>query len=305
MMRALASFILRGYSQAMLVVVGTAVLALVLPPFSLLSGAALALASLRNGAQYGLTVMLGATAVVAGLAYFSLGNLLPALAFLGILWLPLWIVSWVLREFRSLALATIVTGGLGVLAVLAAYLLVGDISQWWQDQLMLIFEPAIQQGGALADRATVQGILAEISKMMTGIAAAGMVLNSILCLYLARGWQATLFNPGGFRSEFYELRLGRAVAIVALLVVLISLLPAAGLAQLADEVMIVLLALYVVQGLALIHAIVAKRKLHMAWLVGVYVVVFFVLPQLLALIAVLGLVDSWADFRKRVAEKAA
>lgn len=302
-MRALASFILRGYSQAIMVVVGTAVLALILPPFSLVSGAAVTLVTLRNGARYGLLVMLVSTAFVSGLAYFSLGNALTGLMLLGILWLPLWILAWVLREFRSLALASIITAALGIVGILLVYLLAGDITAWWQEQLLLIFEPAIEAGGGLANREAVEGILAGIARLMTGIAAAGIVLNTLVCLFLARGWQAMLFNPGGFRSEFYELRLGRWMALASLLVIVISMLPLGIVAQLADEVMIVVFALFVVQGLAVLHAIVGKRKMHSAWLFGLYALAFFVLPQLMGLIALIGLFDNWLDIRSRVAEK--
>ncbi len=298
-MKALASFILRGPSQAILVVVGAAVLALLLPPLSLVSAAALGLVTLRMGWRYGLTVMLGSTAFVAGMAWFSLGNALPGLVFLGVVWLPLWVLGWVLRETRSLATSTVIAGGLGIGSVLLAYLLLGDVTAWWQQVLLTLFEPAMESGGPLAERARVEPMLAEIAPVMTGILAAGMVINTLVGLCLARGWQAMLYNPGGFRSEFYALRLGKMPAYATLAVLALSLLPVGELASMAGQVAIVILALYVLQGLALIHAIVAHRKLHVAWLVGLYVVTFFVMPHLMAVIALLGLADTWIDFRRR------
>jgi hypothetical protein len=299
-MKALASFILRGPSQAMLVAVGTAVLAMMLPPLTLLSGAAVALYTLRIGVRPGAMVMVGSAAFVGALAYVSLGNMLPGLVFLAAIWLPVWVLAWVLRQTRSLTLATLVAGGLGVAAVLLAYLLVGDVTAWWETQLLAIFEPAMQADGPLADEAAVQAILADIAKLMTGIVISGMVLNAVICLYLARAWQAQLFNPGGFRSEFYELRLGRKTALAAIAVLFASMLPLGDVTRLAGELMIVAMSLYMIQGLAMFHAIVAKRNMHVAWLIGLYLVTLFVLPQLLALVAVVGLIDTWADFRRRV-----
>jgi uncharacterized protein YybS (DUF2232 family) len=299
-MKALASFILRGSSQAILVAVGTGVLAMILPPLSLLSGAAVGLTTLREGTRQGMIVMLGSAMFVAVLAYFSLGNALPGLVFLGVLWLPLWILGWLLRETRSLALATLVAGGFGVFGVLVSYLLLGDASAWWEQTLLTIFQPAMEAGGPLANRERVVSMLADIARIMTGILAAGIVLNVLMCLYLARAWQAQLFNPGGFRSEFYTLELGRGVALATLVIIVLSMLPLADVAHLATEVMLVLLGLYVVQGLALIHAIVALRGLRGAWLVVLYLVMFFVLPQLMVLVAVVGLIDTWVDFRQRM-----
>ena len=299
-MKSLAIFILRGPSQAILVAVATAVLAMMLPPLSVISGAAVSLVTLRNGPRPGAMVMLGSTAFVALIAYVSLGNVLPSLVFLTMLWLPLWVLGWVLREIRSLALATAVAGMLGIMAVLVVYALVGDVSSWWQQVLMTLFEPAMEVGGPLADRATVETILASLSKIMTGVAAAGMSLNVVMCLYLARAWQAQLYNPGGFRDEFYGLRLGQGLAMISLVIIALSLLPLGVVSHMAVEIVIVILSLYVLQGLAMLHAIVAQRKLHIAWLVVLYLVMLFVLPQLVVLVAVLGLVDTWADFRRRL-----
>lgn len=296
-MKALASFILRGSNQAILIAVGTGVLAMLLPPLSLISGAAVGLVTLRMGVLQGAIVMLGSTAFAATLAYFSLGNVLPGLMFFGVLWLPLWILGWVLRETRSLALATLVAGGLGILGVLGSYLLLGDISAWWEQTLLTIFESALKTGGQLAGR---EIMLADIARIMVGMLAMGIMLNVLMCLYLARGWQAQLFNPGGFRNEFYALRLGRGAALATLAAIVLSILPLDGVAHMATEIMLVLLGLYVVQGLALIHAIVVLRGMHVAWLVVLYLVMLFVLPQLLVLVAVVGLIDTWADFRHRV-----
>lgn len=302
-MKVLAEFILRGLSQAILFVVGTAVLAMMLPPLSVLSGAAVALVTLRNGPRAGAMVMLGSTAFVVLLAYLSLGNLLPGVVFLAVLWLPLWVLGWVLRETRSLALVTTVAGMLGIVGVLAIYAIVGDVSAWWQQMLTAMFEPAMEANGPLADRATVEAILADLSRIMTGIAAAGMSLNVLLCLFLARAWQAQLYNPGGFRSEFHALRLGQKLALVSLGFIALSLLPLGVVSHMAGEIVIVILSLYVIQGLALLHSIVAQRGLHVAWLVVLYLVMLFVMPHLVVLVAVMGLVDTWADFRWRLAAK--
>ena len=301
-MKALASFILRGPSQAILVAVGTAVLAMMMPPLSVISGAVIALVTLRSSVRSGALVMLGSTAFVGLLAYMSLGNFLPGLMFLLVLWLPLWILAWVLRETRSLALATSIAGAIGIVGVLLVYAFVGDVAAWWEQVLLAMFEPAMEAGAAeaLADREAVVGILASLAKIMTGIAAAGMTLNALMCLFLARAWQAQLYNPGGFRDEFYELRLGQRAAMVSLGFVVLSLLPLGEFGHMTGEIVIVILSLYVLQGLALIHAVVARRQLHMAWLIVLYLVMLFVLPQLMALVAVLGLVDSWMDFRRRI-----
>lgn len=297
-MKSLASFILRGPGQAILVAVGTGVLAIVLPPLSLISGAAVALTTMRIGPGSGLTVMVGGTAFVSLIAWMSVDSASLGLMFLGIMWLPLWLLGWVLRETRSLAMTVLVAGGVGVLGIVAAYAMLGDTTSWWEGVLSSFTEQALQAGSPL-DPEEVNQAIATLSRVMTGVLTAGLVLNSIMCLFLARGWQAQIYNPGGFRDEFYELRLGRLAAMVSLVIIIFTMVPVGALSSLAIEVLIVVMSLYVIQGLAVIHAIVMKRQLHIGWLVGLYLVVFF-MPQLMALIALLGLIDAWIDFRRRI-----
>jgi hypothetical protein len=306
-MRALASYVTKGFSQALLVTVGFAVLSLILPPLGLISGAALALVTLRMGGHQGAVVMLAATGFVGGLAYLSLGNLIPGVVFLLGMWLPLWVLAQVLRASRSLPLTNMAAAGLGILAVLVAHLVMGDASAWWDQMLHKVFDPAMEAGaggGPLADKHAVNEALAAIAQVMTGIMAAGFVINAIMCLYLARGWQAALYNPGGFRQEFHQLRLGRSLGIGVLVLAGVYLLPSKGLSSMAGDMLIVILSLYLIQGVALIHAIVAMRNMHIAWLVGMYVLVFFALPQLMLVLAAVGYVDTWVDFRGRLERRA-
>lgn len=301
-MKSLASFILRGPAQAILVTVLTGVLALALPPLSLISGAAIALITLRKGPQAGAIIMVASTAFVAAMAWLSLGNGLVGLVFLGVLWLPLWGLGWVLRETRSLGFTTLVVGLIGILGVLIAYWWIGDISTWWEGILQSIFKPVLDAGGTVEPESLKRAIV-NLSKIMTGVAASGLVLNALLCLYLARGWQAQLFNPDGFRSEFHGLRLGSAAALTGIVLAVLSFLPLGSLSHVAVEMMIVVMSLFVLQGLAVVHAIVAIKKMHIAWLIVMYLVIMFILPQLMIAIALLGLMDTWLDFRHRVERK--
>ena len=113
-------------------------------------------------------------------------------------------------------------------------------------------------------------------------------------LLLARWWQATLYNPGGFSKEFYQLRLGRVLA--SLLVMLL------GGSLLANQVLLANLAMvlglmFIVQGIALVHALAARAGLARGWLAAFYVIMVLFLSQLLIVLAV---IDAWVDFRTRM-----
>jgi hypothetical protein len=55
-------------------------------------------------------------------------------------------------------------------------------------------------------------------------------------------------------------------------------------------------------GLALVHAVVAAKKLSSLWLAVLYAVI--VLPLIANMIVLLALLDSWYDFRTRLQKPA-
>ena len=63
----------------------------------------------------------------------------------------------------------------------------------------------------------------------------------------------------------------------------------------------VVVTLYLFAGLAVAHAIVRQRKANRGWLFGMYALIVLALPQMSLLIAGIGVVDTWIDFRRRLA----
>ena len=123
-------------------------------------------------------------------------------------------------------------------------------------------------------------------------------------LFLARGWQAGLYNPGGFGAEFRALRLGRRFALATALIGAVAALPIRGaVVTIAADALLALLLVYLLQGLALVHALVHTRVVRpparRGWLGAVYVVLLFAAPNIVPLLAMMGWVDAWVDMRKR------
>jgi hypothetical protein len=50
--------------------------------------------------------------------------------------------------------------------------------------------------------------------------------------------------------------------------------------------------------------VVAVTNAHIAWLVGVYVLMLFALPQVVLVLSAAGFVDSLMDFRRRFRNRA-
>lgn len=296
-MRALASFIMQRRVQAALVATGFALLGLLAPPAGYLSGAAVALVTMRRGALEGLLVIGGAAVGAAVLAFLMWGDGVPALAFVIGMWLPLWLLAMVWRSTVSLAQTLQAAAGLGVLFVVLMHLVLSDPAAWWRDFLNVL-RPAMEQAGLFGSGEGVDRVLEGAAQAMTGLMAAALVFSLMISLIIARWWQAALYNPGGFRSEFHALRLGRGAAIVLVVVLALSLVE--GVAALANDIAMVGVAIYLFQGLALMHRIAAAFHAHTLWLVGMYVVIVLVAPQMVMLLSAMGFADTWLDFRARL-----
>jgi hypothetical protein len=134
--------------------------------------------------------------------------------------------------------------------------------------------------------------------VMTSFMGAVYMFLSIILLMLARWMQAALFNPGGFQKEFHGLRVEQKVALI-----LVSCMMLANFEILIPQTWMLYLVLPLMfSGIALIHAVVAAKKLSSLWLAVLYALI--VLPLIANLLVLLALLDSWYDFRTRLTKSA-
>ena len=296
-MLALARFVMAGPNQAALVAAVSALLALLFPPFAWISGAVVALVTLHLGEQRGIQLMLFAALGTGLLSWLVLGTPLVALVLMMVLWLPVWLVSWVLKRTVSLSLALQLVAGMSMLLILVFQLFYPQL-QLEQGQLFKdAMEQMMAEQPASVDREALNQAIDTILSWLPGIMASGLLFTVVFSILLGRGWQAALYNPGGLTKEFNDLRLGQGPALLATVLLL-----AAGISSSDLLIMLVLvvLSIYLVQGMALVHGLVAIKGINKSWLVGFYFLMFL-LPQLVLMpLAVFGLTDAWIDFRKRI-----
>ena len=301
-MQALAAYIMRGRLQAMLAAAGFAILSLMLMPLSwpasFFSGAVIALVALAHGPRNGVLTALGAGAIMALIT----GLILNAPLFAGIYalttWLPAWILAVMLWWSRSLAISLSTGALLGVCILLGIYALIPDPADMWYSHMTEQVLPVLKEAGM---QVPADEQIKIASRVMTGTGIAMMIMGTWLSLLIARSWQAKLYNPNGFREEFHSLRLGQVVTGLTTVVLLLVLFLGGGIAELAMNILLVLIGLFAFQGLAIGHNLVAQYQKSMAWLVGMYVLIVFTSPYGLAFIATIGLLDNGIDFRKRFA----
>jgi hypothetical protein len=311
-MRTLASYILKGPTQAVLSAAVPAAVS-VSAPFLLkliliyFSGIAIALVSLRLGARKGLTVLLAAAlaALLAG-QLFSLSEQARLDLWNSVyLWASLWLAASVLQASRSLALALETIGLVAIVTITAFFLLVDQPVQTG----MQLLEP---MGRLLRDPASglssqeVTDMMLSAATLLAGSVVAYTAFNVVICLLIARAWQARLFNPGGLQKEFRALRLGRNVGLFTI-VVIVGLMFTRHLGEplslILMNVSIVIGMLYVIVGLGVAHGLIAQKDSSGFWLVGLYALLI-ILSQIIApMLMILALTDIWVDYRARFAKK--
>lgn len=281
----------------MLVVVLFAVLSLFLPLVGLLSTAAMALVALRRGWAESMRVLGGAAAVLSLAGTLMAGTIWAPLLYCALMWLPVWIVSLLLRGTRQIGWAMEFASLLGLLGVSIIYLLISDPSAMWQERFLELLAPLAQKASG-GEMTQIQQLGAWFSPYLTGIVAAGSVSSVILGLILARWWQASLFNPGGFAEEFTHMKLHKGTHYFAVLCLVLALTGNAAASEYFWNLMIVLAVLFVVLGLSILHRLFAAKANRRFWLAGLYVMALLV-PQTLLPVALLGVTDAWADWRER------
>lgn len=295
----MAAFIMSGPLQAIGFALGFAMLAMFLPFLGLLSNAAIGLVTLRMGWQRGAMI---AAVVSLGLGLVALllqGNVLGSL--FSSLVQSLLIVGFALYLARSASWAALIQAIFGLAAVLVVlfHLSVADPVSFWKNALQALVDWD-QLQASLVD-VNLDDLLNQVAKQMTGLFAASMGLVMTLSLMLARHWQAVLYNPGGFKEEMYGLRLHKFAALGLSALIILALFNHS--AWLIDLILVGL-GMFLFQGIALIHSVRAQLKAHRAWLLALYLPLAFLPVQTSLLVAVLGMVDTFADFRAYLARRA-
>lgn len=196
----------------------------------------------------------------------------------------------VLANTRSLAMAVVVTA-------LAAALYLAALVQWMPerfDPVLAMFQSLVEQlkqageEAAFLTQIDLRQMVVEMMGLLTGVTA-------LAGLLLARSLQAGLYNPGGFREEFHQLRLTPGVTFALMLGMLLG--------QWLEQALIVaplLLLPLILAGVGLVHGLAGRKPDNRTSLVLFYVVlVLFAGPAIMLLVAA-ATMDSFIDFRKRI-----
>lgn len=272
----------------------SAVFGLLLTPIAImLSAAVLAFVLLRHKEQAALTTALIAAAIILTASVLLQQYSPQVLIFIALCWLATLIVASVLLNAVSLRMA--------VLVVVPVAVVVGQVANFFKTEMVLFWQSlALEATAGLSDVELESlgeqnlTVIREIMPEMLAESTISWALFIITCgLFIARYWQAQLFNAGGFQKEFHALRLGREAVM--------AFVAAFGLAQvfsgpLFSSIASAMMFVFFIQGLSVLHCLVKQRGLSKSWLTGMYAILW--LPPTAFVLSVLGIADNLFRIRK-------
>jgi hypothetical protein len=303
-MLVLARYTLKGPYQAAAVVGLLAMLAVFIPPMTsntflgLIAGSACMMLScslvglviLTQGSVSGLKAIAVSILGITLVAWFLIDT--PELGlWTGLVqWLPVILLTQMLRSSKSLALTMLLGVLLGTVAILAQYLVWGELEAEMISQAV----QRMSQMDTLAPEIIDQSI-EWVRLFVLAIVAMGY-LTCVVIVLIARWMQASLAESQGFGQEFRALSLGKPAAMAALVLMLLSFWVQESW---VNSLMFLVVIAFMFQGIAVIHSKLGLRKKARFTLVFYYILLLVLLPQVVALTAITGVLDNWLVFRKQ------
>lgn len=305
-LRRFTDFVLQSRVQAM----ATAFIIAFIPLIGSISILIAALVTLRKGILEGAFVTVAATLPYVIGYYVSAPPTDQAIMMFGMIGVIIasnvltWLFAVVLRQFSNWNFTFELAALLGVLAIGIVHLVYPDIQNWWAAQLTAYFaktadtvgkfSPGVSGQAAIPSDVQMQAV-ATMKQLATGFIVVSILFNAMLQLLIARWWQAVMFNPGGLRKELYQIRLSHIAGAVFVIGFALAYLGS----DLAIDMMPVIFAVFFAAGLSVIHKMISLTKNGWIWLFLIYLGIIWLFPVSIAIVAMVALLDTGIDIRKR------
>ena len=285
-MQAFAAWLVARPQNAIL---GLAV-TLLLPAPQLTSGVIMVLLVLGQGTRPAVIEALVAGAAVLTTSLLFGTPVASAMVLIAGTWVPVLLLAVLLLSTRSLTLTVQVSVIIAVSAMIGFYIVVPDPVGFWQPYLDVTAEIARQSGLELNEEL----LNAEVMTVSATIAFWMLYIVGLLLGYaLYRKLPAETSHYGWFR----DLNFGRVIAFTMALVSLLAFVVEVAWLQ---NVAFVMFVVFWIQGLALLHFMRAESIIPPGAVVAVYVLVPFLQVLMITALAVVGYMDAWFGFRRRL-----
>jgi hypothetical protein len=296
-MRKLGLYLLAENRRAAIAALICALLPLAMIPTGFAAAVLVGLITLRKGWKAGLMVLAFAILpaicflIVDRTQFFYGYDVLVAQCII------IWLLAAVMTRTRSWRLVLEISTLLGIVGVMLVHIFIPNVAQMWVDLYQQYLQNLHWSGPFHGFGLTTADMAQYGAPIATGAVALVGFLGVFLQLLLARWWETAIYYPGALKTEFGRIRIDRIAAGI-LLVASIGLYWKS--AWLIDIYPVLLLP-FMVGGLSIMHKITTRKKQLLALIVIIYLGLVIVPFFMVLLLALIGFVDSWFAFRKRLA----
>lgn len=217
-----------------------------------------------------------------------------------------WIFAILLRQYGNWSLTLDCALLIGAVFVGVLHFVFPDISNWWASQMIAHVKKSAealaelqaaqtQQESTKALIETFTESVNAIKPYITGFITVVFLFGALMPMLIARWWQSVIFNPGGLQKELYRIRLSYVSGSIFVIAIILTYLGNG----VASDILPILFGIYCLAGLSLLHAFIGPTKYWWLWLGVIYLGLMF-LPIVIIIIALMAVVDTSVDFRKRL-----
>ncbi len=290
-MRELGRYLIAKPRNAGIIAFLFAALSLYSPLGAFISGIIVAIVTLGRGTVAGLIVLAWvAIPAVCFLLLHKMGNYYAVFVYD----LVVWILAIFLLKQKSWRSLFEFVSVIGVLIVVAVHLFMPNIQVWWVEHL---HQPLLQAKKAynfgISDAQLLE-FAQYFSAMATGsYVLAFFMLGGLLQVVIGRCWQLSIDKRHTLLEEFSQIRFGHIAAALLLAAFIGVLMKSPVITDIFPLVLLPFLA----SGLGMMHLYAKSNRGILVLLVMVYI--GFVCMPILSVIVLagLGFVDSWVNFR--------
>jgi len=269
-----------------------AALCMFMPFMAWLGWGWLVLATLRYGYRYCAYVSVGATLGIIVLVGLLEGAWSLAWFNIGVFIIPLALFALLLRQSVSMNF-TLQCVAIAILVLL----LIADFFQVMTPTAISTFLKCRFEQVITTDPTVAQN-LDVFAEQFAWSWPTGLFWVYVFGLFLGRWFQAALDNPGGFKREFYSLRLNFWIGCAAFIIIALSfVLPPSVLLIATVGLTLNVLVLF---GLSLVYKWVEAKNWSKWIIVGVYILLLLLPVVALPALSMLAVIDSVADLRKKL-----
>lgn len=306
LLRRFTDFILKSRSQA----IGAAFILAFLPLVGSISILMSAFVTLRDNARDGFILLIAATAPLLIALYGTpADNAVDTITNLDIVIMLAtcnvltWLFAVLLRKYGSWNLLLQIAALVCIVAVIAVHLSMPDVQAFWQTRLTNYLNNTVNlfnssSGNDPGQKIPISRMVESLSPFATGCTLIFVTFYALVQLFLARWWQAALYNRGGLRAELSNIRLSYAAGVVLFITQLLML---AGNIT-AIDVIPVLYLTFAIAGFSVLSVLIATSKKPWLWN-GLLFVAMLLMPASTLLVALVALLDTGLDLRKRFGKK--